>query len=484
MKTITIPPDAHNFLQGARNTGYTLNTALADIIDNSLSSGATVIDIHANIDCIAIIDNGSGMDESTLLEAMRVGSKDPLAKRDSDDLGRFGLGLNMASISMCDKTTVVTKTCTSEETLTLDLEHIKSNKNGWEYLKLDKASIPFADQLPQQGTLVLWEKLVGLQLPPIDEKTLYEKQYNEMINDAKEHIGLVYHRFINGSDGVNKCAIRLNHDPIKPFDPFISEQSIRHPPEPERFGPDKDITFQAFTLPHPSKVNKEDWEKFGMKTGYMNNQGLYVYRANRLIIWGNWFRLSPRKELTKLCRIKVDLPNTLESDQRWKITVDKSEAKLPPAFREKLSDLLDNLTGLSKSLLQKGAGAKLRSEASMPLWVTQQTPSGTKKFSVNLEHPMIANFLDNNDPIQLVKFIENNMPMQDIYAYLADSPPTTDTEKEDDQSDLQQTLDTMFSYWEPSNKDIESLSIELRAVPSLARNWDQVERLLKEKYQR
>ena len=159
MDIVTITPDAHNFLQGARNTGYTLNTALADIIDNSISAGATDISIYAdgNLSNIAVIDNGSGMDSKTLEEAMRVGSKDPLAQRSSDDLGRFGLGLNMASISMCNKTSVVTRTLNGEHTLTLDLNHIQSSKTGWEYIRLDPTTVPYYESLPAQGTLVLLE---------------------------------------------------------------------------------------------------------------------------------------------------------------------------------------------------------------------------------------------------------------------------------------------------------------------------------------
>jgi hypothetical protein len=56
---------------------------------------------------VAIVDDGDGMDESTLLSAMRLGSRDPRLPSTGVDLGRFGLGLKTASLSQCRRLTVV-----------------------------------------------------------------------------------------------------------------------------------------------------------------------------------------------------------------------------------------------------------------------------------------------------------------------------------------------------------------------------------------
>ena len=43
-----------------------------------------------------------------------------------------------------------------------------------------------------------------------------------------------------------------------------------------------------------------------------SKQGFYIYRNKRLIIWGTWFGMKQRAELTKNARIRVDIPNSLD----------------------------------------------------------------------------------------------------------------------------------------------------------------------------
>ena len=103
MRTVRTAPKAAMLIESMRDIGYTLETAIADIVDNSITAGAGTIDLFADTTAsdvkIAILDDGGGMDESTLFEAMRIGSRNPLDERDPYDLGRFGLGLKTASFS-------------------------------------------------------------------------------------------------------------------------------------------------------------------------------------------------------------------------------------------------------------------------------------------------------------------------------------------------------------------------------------------------
>ena len=51
-------------MESMRAVGYTLQTAIADIIDNSISANAVNVDIYFNSstpDYLAIIDDGDGM---------------------------------------------------------------------------------------------------------------------------------------------------------------------------------------------------------------------------------------------------------------------------------------------------------------------------------------------------------------------------------------------------------------------------------------
>src|SRR5438045_552788 len=95
MKTHRVPPSAAMLIESMRDIGYSLETALADLIDNSITSGASKIDIFVdpceNTAKIGILDNGGGMTKDELMTAMRPGSRSPLDERAATDLGRFGL---------------------------------------------------------------------------------------------------------------------------------------------------------------------------------------------------------------------------------------------------------------------------------------------------------------------------------------------------------------------------------------------------------
>ena len=133
-------------------------------------------------------------------------------------------------------------------------------------------------------------------------------------------------------------------------------------------------------------------------------------------------------------------------------------------------------------MLQKGPGARLTSEASLPLWNTHQNSYGIKKFTINANHPMIARLVDENDPAELLMFIENNLPMEDIYAYYAGNPPNADTENETNKEGIERIVEIMMSHWIESGNDREKIIVELKAIPSLAQNWEHVEILLREQY--
>ncbi|GAD89174.1 hypothetical protein VHA01S_016_00310 [Vibrio halioticoli NBRC 102217] len=101
-----IPPNAAILLQSLRGMGYTTETAIADVVDNSITSGAGNIDINLYWDSdksyLTILDDGCGMDYDRLLQAMRLGDKTSKSRR-LDDLGRFGLGMKTASFSPMPK---------------------------------------------------------------------------------------------------------------------------------------------------------------------------------------------------------------------------------------------------------------------------------------------------------------------------------------------------------------------------------------------
>lgn len=112
MQEKIVVPYAPILIESTRSIGYSFEAAVADIIDNSVSAGATEIRIcfmSQDPQWLCIEDDGWGMTADELESAMRYGSQSSQNTRRKNDLGRFGLGLKMASLSQCRKVTVLTK---------------------------------------------------------------------------------------------------------------------------------------------------------------------------------------------------------------------------------------------------------------------------------------------------------------------------------------------------------------------------------------
>jgi hypothetical protein len=162
----TVPPEPAALVESLRAFGYELSTALADLADNSVFHHSRHIAVHfhwaGENSAIGLADDGDGMDERTLVNAMRLGSCNPREPREPGDLGRFGLGLKTASFSQCRRVSVFTKARRKEPLIRCwDLDHI-AETGEWQLLRTPS---PLAARLaekvaaPKQGTVVIWEKL-------------------------------------------------------------------------------------------------------------------------------------------------------------------------------------------------------------------------------------------------------------------------------------------------------------------------------------
>lgn len=429
VRTVQAAPRASVLIESMRDIGYSLETALADVIDNSITAGARTIRLLAQTSDpeprLGILDDGSGMDAHTLLDAMRLGSSSPLEQRSSTDLGRFGLGLKTASFSQCRRLTVVTR---REDELTVarwDLDYVAEAGDWLVQLPDDASEVPWAEQLGPTGTLVLWEKLDRLSGKETGD--VRSAQIVRRIDQAIEHLELVFHRFLSGEPGLKKVNISINGRALSPFDPFNSKhpKTIREPADPEliRLG-EHDIWLQAFTLPHHSSVDAADWERYAGKAGYLKNQGFYVYRAKRLIIWGTWFGLTRQTELTKLSRVRIDIPNGLDSD--WKIDVRKASAQPPYAVRERLRRLIETIGATSKRVYTS-RGKKLVSDSRLPVWTRQQNRNQIS-YSINVDHPVFTDFMDRlpegmvEEFRRIVEMAGATMPLDAVFADISGDP--------------------------------------------------------------
>ena len=401
---IDLSPSPASLIESLRDIGYSLDAAIADIVDNSITANATQIHIrfawNSGFSWLAIVDDGHGMSESELINAMRLGSTSPLENRTKSDLGRFGLGLKTASFSQSRQLTVLSKKGRQVFCSKWDLDFISEESNGkWQLLVLNLDTIQKQETLNllykeyleyrENGTIVLWGKLDRLNEPNLPQ--LNEKHFNTIVYDARKHLELVFHRFLSPEPGNRKITISMNGDELDGFNPFnpynLATQELE---EQKILIQDKKILVQPYVLPHHSKVSRQEYEKYAGEGGYLHNQGFYVYRNRRLIIKGSWFHLIKKEELNKLIRVKVDIPNTL--DYLWKLDIKKSFASPPASVRKELKQVIDRIEVAGRRVYGQ-KGKKLASEAENPVW-ERKAVGGTIIYQINREHPLLVAFLN------------------------------------------------------------------------------------------
>jgi len=330
-------PNPSAMIESLRAFGYDLKTAISDLIDNSISANARNIWIDANwAGCrttICVTDDGLGMNRTELLEAMRLGSKNPLDPRDSADLGRFGLGLKTASFSQCRNLTVRSKKSgESEAQYCWDLEYV-TKCGEWRVLKeiSPESEILFnrlADQVT--GTAVLWQNMDRLVAGDETEDKKALDLFLIQLEEVKRHLAMVFHRFLKGKKSIK---IFMNDRAIDSWDPFLEnhEANQRQPQEILIVSGNK-VIITPFVLPHHSKLSAEEHSLASGPRGWNSHQGFYIYRNYRLLVAGDWLGLGFQKEEHyKLARIQVDIPNSLDED--WAIDVRKARANPPKAIR-------------------------------------------------------------------------------------------------------------------------------------------------------
>jgi hypothetical protein len=412
-----------------RDIGYSLETALADIIDNSISAGARNVEIRFDASSdnvsLAIIDNGRSMTPDELIAAMRPGSRSPQDKRSAGDLGRFGLGMKTASFSQCRCLTVVCRQDGITHAARWDLDMV-AEANDW-LVQVPPAflieELPFVSLLGDRGTIVLWQKLDRLDEEG-DAKLRKDHVYRRM-DDVRVHLELTFHRFLEGSRAFPKVAIEINKTPLRPFDPFNLQnpatQRLRE--EAIRLANGR-ILIQPYVLPHHSKVSAGDWEKYGGELGYARSQGFYLYRAGRLIIHSTWFRLAKQSEMTKLARVQIDMPNGMDHD--WKVDVKKASAQPPIAVRERLRAIIGRITGESGKVY-RGRGRRATSGPGASLWLRRMT-QGRIYYEVNRSHPLLESFSERLEEssqrefLSVLQAIERAIPADAIFSDMASSP--------------------------------------------------------------
>ncbi|MAQ66479.1 MAG: ATP-binding protein [Sphingomonadaceae bacterium] len=425
-----LPPSAACLSASMRDLGYSLESAIADIIDNSISANAAVIDIVCNLTgatpSLAIIDNGWGMSSDEIVEAMRHGASDPKMERGPKDLGRFGLGLKTASFSQCRTLTVASAKDGRVSGAEWSLDRI-DELDDWMLSILDDddlSAVPYADRLGQHGTAVIWTDLDRLFEDESGPRR--DEIVNEKLGTVERHLSLVFHRFLSGEvKGRKKIAITMNGHPVAPFDPFCRKNTATQIlPEEVVYVSGVAVQMQPFILPHHSRLTASEHDFYQNRSDFISNQGAYIYRNGRLMAWGDWFRLIPKGEATKLARVQIDFPNSL--DESWTIDIKKSRARPPHAVRERLRQIIAQISGRSTTV-HRGRGQRLFEETAAPLW-ERFADHGGIRYGVNGQHPLIASLRAKltRDEVRSLSIIlasvAASLPVEMIYSDYSTSP--------------------------------------------------------------
>ena len=419
-----LPPDPAALIQSMRAFGYSLPTALADLIDNSISAGSQAIDVELTWDgpdsTAAIVDDGCGMDEAELMQAMRLGSHRPEEQRAPTDLGRFGLGLKSAAWSQAQSLTVITRRLDGPALIARwDLDHV-THERSWSLLR---TATPVADAYRERldgsdsGTVVLLERMDRLvDDTPADDQDARERFY-AAARIATQHLGMVFHRFLTG-----RAALRLsvNGAAIDPWDPFLeSNPATQRLPEEGIDG----VQIAPFVLPHFSKLGSDVHDSAAGLSGWNAHQGFYVYRARRLLVAGDWLglRRMQQEEHFKLARIRVDLDNAMDSE--WQIDVRKATARVPGRMQSEF-ERIARATRRRASDVYRFRGKTLARQggAQRPLtfvWEQATRRDGVRVFRINRRHPTITTLMATDPRLRGVlerslRLIEESLPVEAI----------------------------------------------------------------------
>jgi hypothetical protein len=411
-------PNPAALIESLRAFGYDLPTAIADLVDNSIAAKAKTVRItfswRGPASTIAIQDDGSGISEKGLLQAMRLGSMSPRMVRSKSDMGRFGLGLKTASFSQC-RLVAVRSICAggahSERCWDLDLVE---RTNSWYVLKnIPDALRGHAAQLDgaPSGTIVIWGRLDRFIGDSDTNDATARDHFYRAADAVCRQLEITFSDFMRDGD----LAIFVNDSKLKAFDPFLNKH-----PATQEIGVETltlntaRIKISAYVLPHLSKLNNQEYELGAGPDGWLASQGFYVYRNRRLLLAADWLGLGFRKERHhELARIRIDIPNS--TDEEWQLDVKKSRASPPAGLRDDLRRIA-RITRERACDVYKHRGARLVPNSASQrafLWAPSKR-HGKTFYRLERDHPVLKAVgeacEDKNLFAALIRLLEETVP--------------------------------------------------------------------------
>jgi hypothetical protein len=391
-------PDLGNFTKSLLNIGYSHYVAVLDIIDNAIAASATKIWIKYEEERIIISDNGKGMDPATLFESMRIASSDPtIVRSQSSDLGKFGLGLKLASFSLSDCFQVISK---SEESPITSLQwdlNIVRLKNSWLIQEVQVSEF-YRSLQRSHGTDVIVKHL---------RNSL--EDVNKVMDRLRTHIGVVYQRMGNVKFYVGDKEVRL-------IDPFFSTDPAANYSDPDLFlHRGVHIKTQSFQIPHRDKLSIQDKRVSESLLDIGMSDGIYLFRKDRLIAWSGWEGLGVNKRIGDLQRLAIFIDG--EADDLFNIEVKKSQISiLDDSLRNKLRSKIKIFFSSAKRPYQRRAELSLNEIGD--LW-KKESNNENVFFSINKHSKVYRKYLtDEISKSDFVQLIEGTLPIDSLIYYL------------------------------------------------------------------
>lgn len=426
---LDLSPNPRSHIRTLTRIGYNFNSAVSDIIDNSIAAKSNHIWIKAthygSKVKISIIDDGFGMGRNELVQNMRIGCKDPSDERSEEDLGRFGSGLKTASFSQAE----VLKVCSKVEGkdwsgACWDIEEIRKS-NSWRLKLLDsrelKEIVTESSIDNVSGTIVIWEKLhkyVEADDPsPVD----IEDALADDIFWLKKYIGIHFHKFLSGKA---RIKIFVNDDELEAISPFLESEPgyWEGPQQSFRMRNRKGkVEIKVHNIPHSTKLSRAASERMEILKSLTNGQGFYVYRNSRLIIPGGWLGLSRNSQLGRLARVEVNIPSSLDED--WTTDVKKSSIEIPHQVKSRLKAVIDMPVKQSKrAYTYRGV-----SEVANDYWeIVENKSSGETSYHISSNNDdliKLSSELSYAQRLMLLTYLKglaSNLPCHNIYYVMAE----------------------------------------------------------------
>lgn len=450
------PPAASALLESLRGLGYSTHAAIADLIDNSIAAGARTVHVEffwkGPDSVLRIVDDGRGMDETALVQAMRPGGRHPLVARSPDDLGRFGLGLKTASLSQGRVFAVASRLGGGAPSVRCwDLDYV-ADADEWRLLRdvpndiREYAVVPDASK---SGTTVVIGRLDRLHAGQFDEGA--RVAFLAAARGVERHLAMTFHRFLEGPKPRLALYIGGGAAPtrVNPWDPFLQAHPATTPTPPERLRHRSGaVEVQGFVLPHRDRMTADQFEAAGGPDGWLAHEGFFVYRNKRLLVAGGWLGLGSgrrwaRDDVHKLARLRLDLPNTGDAD--WKVDIRKSVAVPPASLRPRLQALAEQVRRDAREVFAWRGGRSMK-RTSSPITRAWSAVEGARgmTYRVDRSHPVVQRALDLAGPNrkaveEMLIVLEATVPVQRIWLDVAergDLPVVTTAMPSDEASAL------------------------------------------------